>query len=169
MGRLSEAQLLCGWRVVWKHVTAQDIIYSMERNKMRDHRRWLAIPVLLWAVVQLIAAVNAFRTPEALAVGMAVHPFIIGGLALTWAALFGVAGGMLIGRRPSALAWTARLLVAFAAVNTARFVLFAQADYARGRLPFQVIANTLTVLIALIYLVARHKRQRGSSDGDNHS
>lgn len=138
----------------------------MKHQTTHDERfRWLGLLAILWAGVQLEAAINTFQTPDMLADAMFPPPLVVGALALAWAVLFGVVGGMLLLKRHYALQWTARLVVVFLLVNTARAGLLAQADYERGRLPFQVITATLLALIPLVYLVYRVMR-RDNSDGE---
>ncbi len=127
--------------------------------------RWLALPALLLALVYIGAAVRIFNTPPALAAQLAIPVTLLGSISLLWALLFGVVGVLLWWGRPNALVYSAGWVIGFVLIETLLPVAFAQADYARQRLPFRLITAALIAIIPLVYLVG-HAVRRGDRHGE---
>jgi hypothetical protein len=128
--------------------------------------RWLALPALLFAVLQLSAALSAFNTPPELATRVTLSPVFLGMLLLFWAFLFGKTGVLLLWQVPNALATGARVLLIYLLIETLRYVLFAQSDYARGRLVFVLSMALSIAIIPFSYLVYRQIKKHGSYHGE---
>ncbi len=127
--------------------------------------RWLALPALLFAVVHIGAAARIFDTPPALAAQLVLPTTVLGLISVIWALLFGAVGVLLVWGQPNALVYSAGLVIGFVFIETLLPVAFAQADYARQRLPFRLITAALIAIIPLAYLV-RYTLRRGSRHGD---
>lgn len=112
----------------------------------------LAVVTLGMAVVTLGTAVRAVTLPPELAaqVSLLLPVEVVAGAV--WAALFARVTWGLIRSKRGAVGLALTLALAFATYAAARLLLFARADYDRGRLPF------LWVTLGLILLAAGFAR-----------
>lgn len=128
--------------------------------------RLLGLSVILFASLQLSAALTMLRSPAELQTVVPI--WVLASLAFVWAALFATAGVFLLRRQSHAVHFSAWVVLAYIVIDTGRFVLFAQSDYERGRMGFRIVTAALIALIPTLYLVL-HSRGRANPDGeDNH-
>ncbi|MEL6149312.1 MAG: hypothetical protein AAFV33_02545 [Chloroflexota bacterium] len=137
-----------------------------QKAKRSGCLRWLALPALLMALLLVSAALNAFRTPPDFAARMTLSPGITGSLLAGWAFLYGVCGVLLLRRRQNALLVSAWVVLGYIVAETLRPVLFAQSDYARGRLVFRLATALLTAIIPSGYLVYVYIVKRDRHNGE---
>jgi hypothetical protein len=125
--------------------------------------RWSALPMTLFGLLQLGAGLATLQTPPEAA--NTVPLGLLGTVALLWAALVGILAVGLLRARPLAAVASAWTLLAFALYQTARHLLFTQADYEGARWPFLLTVNLLLAGVALVVL-GGHYTQRSNPNGD---
>jgi hypothetical protein len=105
--------------------------------------RWMALTSTL-TLIQIGAVIHALRVPPALAEQVSlVLPLELAAGAV-WALLFAGLTVNLV--REQHTRWAGAAVAGWVLYNTARLLLFVQADYDQGRLPFFVILTLLAVL-----------------------
>ena len=124
---------------------------------MPDARRRHALLALLMLLVQFGALHNLTTIPPEIAVQLSLILPLELALALAWALIFAwLAVNLWRGAQTRRL-WQA--LALYVVVSVLRLLLFARADYDRGRLPFLL----LTLLLAAFLLLRRRTRNRRES------
>ena len=87
-----------------------------------------------------------------------VPPAIEAGISLIWGVVFVILVLGLLQRRLWAGRWVSWLIVGFISYKAIYIVLFAQADYDRGRVPFLLVMTSLILIIPLVIAI-RDARQ----------
>ncbi len=104
---------------------------------------------------QISAAVRALQVPSELAaqISLPMPLQFVAGMLWAVAALVVVAG--LWQRKPGSGRTAGWLLVGFSIYSLLRLLLFTQADYDRGRLPFLIVLTVIILLLPVIGLIRR--------------
>lgn len=132
------------------------------QRKRRASARWFGLFGLGFAILQIVSALFVFNTQSSTAPAFQWVGFLLAG----WGIAFGVVGLAMLRGNPRAVVAGAWLLLLYLTVETLRIVLFAQADYDRGRIAFRVGAALLVALIPLFYL-ANHYRKTARASYDD--
>ena len=119
--------------------------------------RWSGVAFLLFALLQLNAAVSLFQTPRDIIPANTLHT--LGLLSIMWAVLFGAGGFLSLIKHPNAITISAWLVLFYLLFNMFRQVVLTQTDYEQGRFPFLITVSTLLALIPLTYLVHHYWRR----------
>lgn len=122
----------------------------------------MAIPAFLFALIHLLGAITAVRTPTDL-VSREVS-LSVSGLLLVWACLFAVAGVLLAQARSGALVASIGFSVIYGMVSIIRLYLYGRVEYDRMQIPFRIILTIgLIALMSIIYLTTK---RRGPKNGE---
>jgi hypothetical protein len=129
--------------------------------------RFLIFLTLLLALFQITNALTVLQLPETITNRLSLPVWFNVGLSGAWALAFGFSAVHLCRRGINAVRYANWLIVAFIGYSWLRLVIFAQADYDRGRLPFL----SVLVLLGLVLLVWRITRtgQQHHSSGERHT
>jgi hypothetical protein len=133
-----------------------------EYNTLPRRARGLLMVTGLLALFQAGAAFQVLHIPGTLAAQISLSLPLEFTASLLWAFLAGVDCIQLWRRRAGAQKNTVWLLIAFMIYTLLRLILFAQADYDRGRLGFLTLVFVL--IIALIALRSSLFRKRHSTE-----
>jgi hypothetical protein len=131
----------------------------------RHLRPWSLL--LLTLVVLLIGVYNALLTLDHVrhagdyrALGVSYPPLLRAGLALIWSAVLLATGAGLWNRHPWARRWLVVVLSNYGAFGVLWMIVFARADFARGRIAFQAVVTAL--LVGLVAWIMRWGRIRAA-------
>ena len=124
---------------------------------MSDARPRHALLALLMLLVQFGALYNLTAIPPEIAAQLSLILPLELALTLAWALIFAWLAVTLWRGAQTRRLWQA--LALYAVVSVMRLLLFARADYDRGRLPFLL----LTLLLAAFLLLRRRTRNRRES------
>lgn len=122
--------------------------------------RLVTLGLAVLALVQAGLALRALRVPPELAaqVSLSLPLEFVGGLL--WAGVFVL---LVVGRwlrQVRARRLTAPVLVVFALYNGGRWLIFTEADYDRGRLPFLLLATFLFILFLVVFSARPWRRRQ---------
>jgi hypothetical protein len=129
--------------------------------------RFFIFLTILFALFQITNALTGLQLPEIIADRQTLPVWLNVGLSGAWGLAFSFSAVHLCRRGINAVRYANWLIVAFIGYSWLRLVIFAQADYDRGRLPFL----SVLVLLGLVLLVWRIRRagQQSHSSGERHS
>lgn len=106
----------------------------------------------------LLAFEHVVRAGEYRALGVSYPPLLRAILALGWGVALLALGVGLVRRSRRARRWTLALLSNYGAFGVLWMIVFAQSDFARGRIAFQAILTAALVLLAAWVLRWRRVR-----------
>lgn len=129
---------------------------SYEQYNPPKRKHWLIVITMGLALFQAGAAVRVLRLPAEIAAQTNLALPLEIAVSLFWAAFAVVVCRRLWQRRADAVRKAGWLTGTFSLYSVARLVIYAQADYDRGRLPF------LALGLACIFLVLSGTRMRSS-------
>lgn len=118
---------------------------------------WLPIVAFL-GLYQIIFSLRVLQQHGTLGITSSVPPALEAGISLIWGVVFVILVLGLLQRRLWAGRWVSWLIVGFISYKVAYIVLFAQADYDRGRVPFLLVTTSLILIIPLVIAI-RDARQ----------
>jgi len=118
---------------------------------------WLPITAFL-GLYQIIFSLRVLQQHGTLDITSRVPPAIEAGISLIWGVVFVILVLGLLQRRLWAGRWVSWLIVGFISYKAIYIVLFAQADYDRGRVPFLLVVTSLILIIPLVIAI-RDARQ----------
>lgn len=141
--------------VLWSGYT-RVIIPLMSKAPVLSRRLyWLMTLLGILLLFQLSAAARALQVPPELAVQVSLPmplQFVAG---ILWAVASLVILVRLWQRRPGSAQIAGWLIIAFCIYSLLRLLLFTQADYDRGRLPFLMVLTIIILLLPVIGLIRR--------------
>jgi hypothetical protein len=120
------------------------------RQAIPRRPRWLILLTALLALFQVGAVVNALRLPPDLVAQLSINPAVDAVAGVIWALLAVILCIRLIQRRVEAGRAAAWLLASFGVYTVIRLVIFTQADYDLGRLPFLLVVSALLISIPVV-------------------
>src|SRR5690242_9117258 len=117
---------------------------------------------LLLALFQITNALTVLQLPDMITKRQILPVWLSVGLSLAWAVVFGLSAVHLCRRGLNAVRYANWLIAAFIGYSWLRLVIFTQADYDRGRLPFLSVLCLLGLGL-LVWRIGRSGQQSHSS------
>lgn len=137
--------------------SAQEKTHDTNRIGTQRAGCWLPIAAFL-GLYQIIFALRVLQQNGTLSITGRVPPAIEASISLIWGVVFAILVLGLLQRRLWARRWVSWLIVGFISYKAIYIVLFAQADYDRGRVPFLLVMTGIILIIPLIIAI-RDARQ----------
>lgn len=109
----------------------------------------LLLIFVILALFQIISAVNVLQLPAGLAADVAFPPILQAIFAMIWALLFTLTIVRVVRGKRYRLGYSGLLLLGFIAYSAGRLLIFAQADYDRGRWPVLLVIVILSAVPVL--------------------